>query len=126
MKLSPSDSTAKYRIQTYSDNAISLNNVSYTQSLIITPQQIISPWEINHFQKLSLQNFIDVAPLDGEIWLLGTGLKHHFPDPRIVQFANKHRIGLETMTTPAACRTFNLLLSEDRQVSAFLIIENEQ
>ena len=57
-----------------------------------------------------------------EIVLLGTGLAQHFPHPRLTAALANARVGIEVMDTRAACRTFNILIAEDRRVVAALIV----
>jgi uncharacterized protein len=53
--------------------------------------------------------------------LLGTGSRQRFPAPRLTRALAEARIGLEVMTTPAACRTYNILMAEGRKVVAALL-----
>jgi uncharacterized protein len=57
--------------------------------------------------------------------LLGTGSRQRFPHPRLSRALSEARIGLEVMTTAAACRTYNILMAEGRKVAAALLLENE-
>jgi uncharacterized protein len=68
----------------------------------------------------------DLAPaleLNPQILLLGTGKTHCFPPAELMGAVLKQNVGLEVMTTDAACRTYNVLVSEGRSVVAALIIE---
>ena len=66
-----------------------------------------------------LQELLSKKP---EIVIFGTGWRSYRP-PRDLVFAMARRgIGFETMDTPAACRTFNILVSEGRDAAAVLII----
>jgi uncharacterized protein len=60
-----------------------------------------------------------------EVALLGTGSRQRFPHPRLSRALNEARIGLEVMTTAAACRTYNILMAEGRKVAAALLLESE-
>jgi uncharacterized protein len=89
-------------------------------NLIISVDRIITDWPVDAPEQVdfaSLQPAIDFAP---EIILLGTGLKRLLPDVDLMASLAAEGIGLETMDTPAACRTFNVLLHEQRRVVAVL------
>ncbi len=74
------------------------------------------------FDALTVTHFQTLSDLSPELILLGTGEIHLFPAPSLLQPLFKKRIGIETMTTDAACRTFNLLLAEERAVLAALFV----
>ena len=59
--------------------------------------------------------------LNLEILLLGTGPKQRFPHPRLTQALAAKRIGVEAMDLQAACRTYNILMAEERRVAAALL-----
>ena len=61
-----------------------------------------------------------------EMVIIGTGEKQQFPNSVIQQFFATNQLGVEIMDTGAACRTFNILLAENRQVAAILILSNSQ
>ncbi|HEX6260873.1 MAG TPA: MTH938/NDUFAF3 family protein [Woeseiaceae bacterium] len=97
-------------------NAVVRNNV------LLTADREICDWSIEDIDQLSesdLQTIIEAAP---EMIVVGTGWKSVFP-PRELVFALARRgIGFETMNTPAACRTFNILINEGRRAAAALIV----
>ena len=62
--------------------------------------------------------------LDPEVVLLGTGSRQRFPHPRLSRPLADARIGLEVMSTAAACRTYNILMAEGRKVAAALLVED--
>jgi uncharacterized protein len=59
-----------------------------------------------------------------EIVLLGTGATFVFPDPARLAPLRDARVGVEVMDTAAACRTYNILLAEGRNVVAALIVQS--
>ena len=73
------------------------------------------------FEALSAEHFEAIAALDPEVVLLGTGRVQRFPHPRLTTALSSRRIGIEAMDTGAACRTYNILMSEGRKVLAALI-----
>lgn len=89
-------------------------------NLIISVDQVVTDWPVEAPEQVSFANLqpaIDFAP---EIILLGTGLKRLLPDVGLMASLAADGIGFETMDTPAACRTFNVLLHEQRRVVAVL------
>lgn len=112
---------AKYQITGYTTNSVTVNNQIYTQSVLVMPQYF-SLWNLITIAKLSQQNLFDLASLKPEIILLGTGANPVFPDPAITQVLFAQRLGMEVMTTAAACRTYAALTAEGRNILAALII----
>jgi uncharacterized protein len=74
------------------------------------------------FEDFTVEDFIQLAILAPEIIVLGTGAKQHFPDYDLLQPLINKQIGLEVMATDAACRTYNILMSEGRRVAAALLM----
>ena len=123
MKMNQDSQTQQYTIRAYTDSSITINDDIYTQPLIITANKLLSDWAAPCFAKLDPAHFDDVSELDIEILLLGTGVQQHFPDPKLLAGLYNRGIGVEIMTTAAACRTYNILLAEDRAIAAALFIE---
>ncbi|VAX10755.1 Membrane protein [hydrothermal vent metagenome] len=95
---------------------------SLTTSFIITPTQLISDWPVSAFEQLNAAAMESICQLTPELIILGTGTKLQFPGVEITLPVHQARIGLEVMDTPAACRTFNLLVGDGRLVVAALIV----
>ena len=83
---------------------------------------LILNWPVTNFADLIQTHFDEISALKPEVVLLGTGQKHQFLHPNISQQLINNGIAIECMTTAAACRTYNILMSEDRAVVAALII----
>ena len=122
MKLHLTTAENNNLITAYSENYIEVNKKRYTQNLIVMPQQLIFDWEAKSFSELSEKHLSTVAEFNSEVVLLGTGNKHQFLHPKIYQALTIKGIPLECMTTAAACRTYNILMSEGRNVLAALIL----
>ena len=84
--------------------------------------QLILNWNPASFDDLTADHFAEIGELKPEVLLLGTGLTHRFLHPKIAQNLTKKGIPIECMTTAAACRTYNILMSEGRHVAAALLI----
>ena len=80
-------------------------------------------WPCRSFADLTAEHFAQLAALNAEIVIFGSGLRNRFPPPAWLKPLITQRIGLETMDTAAACRTYNVLASEGRHVVAALLLE---
>jgi len=115
----------QYRIESYSNETVVINGTGYSSSLIISPKKLVTGWQVSAFTDLAAQHIDTITELEPEIIILGTGKKVRFPDPQIIAGIFSRDIGFEVMDTGAACRCYNLLVSEDRRVAAGLIIGGE-
>lgn len=111
-----------YAIQHYAAGEITIGETIHRESLILLPDRVITEWAPNSVSDLTTADFHHLAQLDPEIVLLGTGREQCFPHPTLSQPLMQRRIGLEVMDTPAACRTYNILMAEGRRVAAALFI----
>jgi uncharacterized protein len=101
---------------------VEINKQRYSANLIVMAKQLILDWPATDFASLNETHFAQIIDLKPEVVLLGTGEKHQFLHPRIIQNLTEMGIPLECMTTAAACRTYNILMSEDRNVAAMLLL----
>ena len=98
-----------------------VNGVRYERSLVVTPERIIEDWEVPSFDALSASHFEFLLALKPEIVLLGTGATLRFPPPALSHRLLEAHVGLEVMDTAAACRTYNILSAEGRNVTAAVL-----
>ena len=122
MKLNLDSSTAKYVINAYDTGMITVNNQVYMQNMIVTSNQIIDHWEPGHVEQINENHIHHLIGLKPEIILLGTGKNLTFPHPKLISIAMQQGIGFEVMDTGSACRTYNILSAEDRNIAAALIM----
>jgi uncharacterized protein len=109
-------------IQRVTETAIMINGNAYSQSIALTPEEVFADWGTKTVADLAEADFEYLLAKMPEIILLGTGRQNVFP-PRELLFAFARRgIGLESMDTAAAARTFNVLATEGRQVAAVLYL----
>jgi uncharacterized protein len=106
----------------YGEGYVLINGERHASNLIVAPDRVIA-WEAASFDALREEHFAALTALGPEIVLLGTGPRLRFPHPRLTQALAAARIGLEVMDLNAACRTYNILVSEDRRVAAALLFE---
>ena len=122
MKLSIDYNTSRYTIMAYETGSVTINNNQYSQSLIVTPEALICPWEACSPEQLNRNHIEALIDMKPEIILLGTGKTLSFPHPSLISIAMQQGIGFEVMDTGSACRTFNVLASEDRKVMAAILM----
>ena len=103
--------------------SIKIGDKQINHSIVLSPTKIIGKWSRNNVRKLTLNDFKNIITTKPDIIILGTGKKLIFlPRELIFQMA-KLDIGFEVMSTQAACRTFNLLISEYREPIAILMFD---
>jgi uncharacterized protein len=122
MKLHLNTTVGLNAITGHGDCTVAVNNKQVNHALIVMPNQIIDPWPINDSAALTLTDFSHVLALKPELVVFGSGKTFRFPDARILAAFSQARIGFEVMDTPAACRTYNVLASEGRNVAAALLV----
>ena len=120
MKLHAAGPLAHNTITAYGEGYVQVNNQRHESSLIVMPDQVI-PWDVSEFSSMTLQDFEKLKTLNPEILLLGTGAKQRFPHPSLTAPLAQAGIGLEVMDLKAACRTYNVLVAEERRVAAALL-----
>ena len=123
MQLTEDTNHCQYQIQAYHPGKITINDVLYTKSLILTPDVLISDWGPQSLADLSAHHLEKILELKPEIILLGTGKKFKMPPAALLAPIYKRQQSVECMDTGAACRTFIALSSEGRRVAAGLLIE---
>ncbi len=120
MKLHASAPTALNTFSGYGDGYVMVNGERFKASLIVLPERLL-PWDAVSFDALVEADFQVLLELNLEILLLGTGPKQRFPHPRLIRALVAKRIGVEAMDLQAACRTYNILMAEERRVAAALL-----
>ncbi len=121
MKFSVVDQSNGYTIQAYTDNSVTVNGAIFSKSLVVMADRVIPDWRPDSFQSLSEADFSAFLEMRPDLVVLGTGQQQQFPDPRLYRALIEAGIGIEVMTTPAACRTYNILTSEGRRVISALL-----
>jgi uncharacterized protein len=115
------EATEQHAVQTYSDTKIQINSIIYVSSLIVSKEEIITDLAIKNIQEIDDQYFDLLIDLNPEIIVIGHKNTGTFPPFKIVSQLSQRRIGIECMSIGAACRTYNVLLSENRAVIAGFI-----
>jgi uncharacterized protein len=120
VKLHASAPSALNTFSGYGDGFVMVNGQRHERNVIVTPERLL-PWEAQSFDSLTEEDFQPLLELAPEILLIGTGPKQRFPHPRLTRRLADKRIGVEAMDLRAACRTYNILMSEERRVAAALL-----
>ena len=116
------DNTAGNLIRGFADGQLLIGSQIFRKPVIITIDRIIADWSPPAPASLALGDLQAVLDLEPEVILLGTGLQQRFPPPQLTSAILGRGIGIEVMTTAAACRTYNVLAAEFRRVAAALFI----
>src|SRR5262249_26101832 len=109
-------------IRSYSDQVIQIGEHSIRSSCIVTADRLIANWPAASIEELDVNHLEPVFELRPELVLFGTGARQQFPAAAIRAALNARGIGVEAMDLGAACRTFNVLVQEERRVAAVLFL----
>jgi len=93
----------------------------YDHSIVVLAETVRDDWAVASFDELNESHFEYFLVLKPDVLLLGTGAQQRFPHPRLYRALTNAGIGVECMNTPAACRTYNILVAEDRKVVAAIL-----
>lgn len=123
MRPQPNTSSTYNTFTAYGDDYVCINTVRHTKNIIVIPDRLILDWTANYFDALTLEDMQQIASLDAEIILFGTGKQLRFPPQELMQPLARAHKGLDVMNIHAACRAYNLLASEGRPVAAALLFD---
>jgi len=107
----------------YGEGYVQVGAKRHAASLVVSADRVIEDWPAASVDALAADHLAAIVELGPEIVLLGTGGAFRFPDAALLAPLYKAGIGVEVMDTPAACRTYNILLAEGRNVVAALIVD---
>jgi uncharacterized protein len=107
-------------IRAFAGGQVCIGEHRFASPLIVTAEAIIADWRPADPESLQCEDLQPVLALQPEVILLGTGLRQRFPQAATLAAVLRQGVGVEVMTTAAACRTFNVLVSEYRRVAAAL------
>lgn len=113
-------------ITAYGPDWVAVDGEQFRHSLIVGVKHPCTPWDCASYVALTRSHFDDLAKLETELIIFGSGKRLRFPHPEWLAELHARRIGVETMDTLAACRTYNVLASEGRNVVAALLLEPEK
>jgi hypothetical protein len=123
MKLQSDPHSGANTITGYGDDYVEINRTPYSHAVLLSSDAEIQEWAVKSFDELSVEDFSQMASLKPELILIGTGQRQRFPKPELLKTLIEAKIGFEVMDSQAACRTYNILVGEGRQVLLALIVE---
>lgn len=121
MKFQLETAPGQNRFTGYGAGYVAVNQVRHEKSLIVTASRLLFDWP-SRWQDLAPAHFEFLLSLQPEIVILGSGGVLKFPHPSLSRSLQVARIGFESMDTPAACRTYNILAGEGRNVIAAVLM----
>jgi uncharacterized protein len=113
-------------ISSVTAHAVSVNGVAYRHSILVPWQGEVIEWGTDSFDLLTAEHFARVAERAPELVIFGSGPRLRFPQASWIRPLIERRIGIETMDTAAACRTYNILVGEGRSAIAALLLSPPQ
>jgi uncharacterized protein len=122
MKLQP-DKFDVQSISGYGPGWIGVDGEKITRSVIISSSGERIDWPLERFEDLGAAHFAQLALVQADVVIFGSGSRIRFPDAAWLTPLIARRIGVETMDTAAACRTYNILAQEGRSVAVALLLE---
>jgi len=123
LKLQSDPHSGANTITGYGDGYVEINQTPYAHAVLLSSDGAISAWPAQSFNSLEASHFAQMVELKPELILIGTGSKQRFPKPELLKSLILANIGFEIMNSQAACRTYNILVGEGRQVLLALIVE---
>ena len=122
MKFTLEPATQANLIRGYSDTRLLIGDHAIERSCIVTATQLITDWEPPGFDDLQPGHLEAIFALMPQVVLLGSGATQRFASAEVRREFARRGVGLEVMQLGAACRTFNVLVQEERQVAAALFL----
>ena len=109
-------------VKNYRMNDVKVNNMTFTNSFYMTQTAHQDKWNCVNIADLNTEMLDDILKLNPEVIILGTGDEQVFPDLSVFAYCANLGVGLEVMANDAACRTYNVLTTEDRDIVLALIM----
>ena len=146
MQINPDSNASAYTIKSYDTGEVTIfepistqdakksldagknpvaNTIVLNKSVIIMSDKLVADWKPQNPHLLTPDDFQEILKLKPEVVILGTGKNIHFPESKDMLLLQQNGIGVEVMGTAAACRTYNFLISDGRNVAAALFMIEE-
>jgi uncharacterized protein len=122
MALHLNTNTDRYLFTGHGQGYVAINGKRYQQPVVVMAGEVRTDWAATDFATLDASHFDYFLELKPEVLLIGTGARQQFAHPELYRKLIRAGIGIEFMDTPAACRTYNILVAEDRKVAAALLL----
>jgi uncharacterized protein len=124
MKFQPDTPAGVNVVTRHESGRVWVGPTAYAHSLLLPWRGAVLPWDADGFDALGAAHFERLLALAPELVIFGSGARLRFPPAAWLRGLIGERIGVETMDTAAACRTYNVLVSEGRAVVAALLVES--
>ena len=121
MKISLEKTEGLLRFTGYGEGWVEVNGARHEGALAVAGDRLVPGWTAGGLESLRAEEVAALVGLGPELVLVGTGTTFRFPAPALLAPLHEARIGVESMDTRAACRTYNILLAEGRRVVAALV-----
>jgi len=123
MKIAFDNTVGGNLIRAYQPGQVQIRDDYYVASLIVSRDRLLTDWQPRHIGELQSRHLQTILEIKPEVVLLGTGDHQVFPEPETFITLMDLGIGFEVMDNAAACRTYNILLAEERPVALALILD---
>lgn len=129
MKLHLNASNGYFTVTGHAPGRVDINGRRHDRSVLLMPGCVDADWGPGPKEALAAEHLADLAVrpgmVAGKVLLLGTGSRQRFPPALWLKPLIDLGIGVEVMDTGAACRTYNILTAEGRDICAALVVERE-
>ncbi|GAB6070249.1 Mth938-like domain-containing protein [Thiomicrorhabdus hydrogeniphila] len=122
MKFTEHRDSNVYAVKRYEPGLVKVNNLELTQSCYMTQTKVEESWPCLSIDNLTTELLDSLLEEKPEVIILGTGEQQTFPEPKLFAYCVSKGVGLEVMANDAACRTYNVLTTEDRDIVLALIM----
>ena len=120
MQLTMENTGDANRIHSYGQDGIVINGTRHETTTVVTAHEVLTRWGPGSVAALGEREIDSLLEMEPELIIIGTGSRQLFPSRAFMIRAIEAGIGIEAMTTPAACRTYNVLIAEQRNAMAVL------
>ena len=122
MKFQPDSLAGTNTVSRHEPGTVWVNGVQWAHSLLLPWRGEVQRWPVEGLAALAAAHFEQILTLNPELVIFGSGERLQFISPALYRCLIEARIGIETMDTAAACRTYNVLAAEGRSVVAALLV----
>jgi len=122
MKFTEHRDSNVYAVKHYEPGLVKINNITLKQSCYLTQTTIEDNWPCESIDSLTTELLDSLLSKKPEVIILGTGEVQNFPEPKFFAYCAAKGVGLEVMANDAACRTYNVLTTEDRDIVLALVM----
>ena len=122
MDISPVVPEGRHVIESYGDDGFRINGERYQGAVMVWPERVV-PWPVSVIEAAEIATFDPLFSAEPpiEILLIGSGATFEMAPAALRSALGARSIAVESMDTGAACRTYNVLMAEDRRVAAALL-----